>query len=114
MARRSDEALAGLLGLGSQSARKSHYPELLARLEELEVERNRYKWLFEHAVHGIIQASLQDGVLAANPAMARMLGYDDPQQVLWSPGDLARYLFVGGFDELEVIRQGLSQGQALL
>ena len=36
MARRSDEALAGLLGLGSQSARKSHYPELLARLEELE------------------------------------------------------------------------------
>ncbi|PTU80887.1 hybrid sensor histidine kinase/response regulator [Pseudomonas indoloxydans] len=114
MARRSDEALAGLLGLGSQSARKSHYPELLARLEELEVERNRYKWLFEHAVHGIIQASLQDGVLAANPAMARMLGYDDPQQVLWSPGDLARHLFVGGFDELEVIRQRLSQGQTLL
>ena len=36
MARRSDEALAGLLGLSSQSARKSHYPELLARLEELE------------------------------------------------------------------------------
>jgi len=114
MARRSDEALAGLLGLGSQSARKSHYPELLARLEELEIERNRYKWLFEHAVHGIIQASLQDGVLAANPAMARMLGYDDPQQVLWSPSDLARHLFVGGFDELEVIREGLSQGQALL
>lgn len=114
MARRSDEALAGLLGLGSQSARKSHYPELLARLEELEAERNRYKWLFEHAVHGIIQASLQDGVLAANPAMARMLGYDDPQQVLWSPDDLARHLFVGGFDELTLIRERLSQGQALL
>lgn len=114
MARRSDEALAGLLGLGSQSARKSHYPELLVRLEELEAERNRYKWLFEHAVHGIIQASLQDGVLAANPAMARMLGYDDPQQVLWSLGDLARHLFVGGFDELAQIRQRLSQGQALL
>lgn len=114
MAKRSDDALAGLLGLGSQSARKSHYPELLARLEELETERNRYKWLFEHAVHGIIQASLQDGVLAANPAMARMLGYDDPQQVLWSPGDLARHLFVGGFDELEVIRQQLSERQVLL
>ena len=114
MARRSDEALAGLLGLGSQSARKSHYPELLARLEELEVERNRYKWLFEHAVHGIIQASLQDGVLAANPAMARMLGYDDPLQVLWAPDDLARHLFVGGFDELALIRDRLSQGQALL
>ncbi len=64
MARPSEqqqEALAGLLGLGSHSARKSHYPELLARLEELEAERNRYKWLFEHAVHGIFQASLGQG-----------------------------------------------------
>ncbi|MFC4861291.1 ATP-binding response regulator [Pseudomonas sp. MAHUQ-62] len=39
------EALTGLLGLGSHSARKSHYPELLARLEELEAERNRYQTL---------------------------------------------------------------------
>ncbi|MFI8748084.1 NahK/ErcS family hybrid sensor histidine kinase/response regulator [Pseudomonas sp. NPDC077186] len=114
MARRSDEALAGLLGLSSQSARKSHYPELLARLEELETERNRYKWLFEHAVHGIFQASLQQGVLAANPAMARMLGYDDPQQVLWSLNDLARHLFVGGFDELARIREQLGRGAALV
>lgn len=102
------EALAGLLGLGSHSARKSHYPELLARLEELETERNRYKWLFEHAVHGIFQASLQDGLLAANPALARMLGYDDPQQVLWSLNGLANFLFVGGVAELEHISNVLS------
>ncbi|MDD2159425.1 ATP-binding protein [Pseudomonas sp. MIL19] len=114
MPRRSDpsqsqsEALAGLLGLGSHSARKSHYPELLARLEELETERNRYKWLFEHAVHGIFQASLQDGLLAANPALARMLGYDDPEQVLWSLTGLANYLFVGGATELEHIRDVLA------
>ena len=56
------EALNNLLGLGSHSARKSHYPELLARLEELETERNRYKWLFEHAVHGIFQASVREGL----------------------------------------------------
>src|SRR5450830_1303174 len=45
MAKLSDDqqrALAGLLGLGDQSARKSHYPELTARLHELEAERNRY------------------------------------------------------------------------
>ena len=39
-----DDSLAGLLGLGTHSARKSHYPELVARLEELEAERNRYVW----------------------------------------------------------------------
>ena len=45
MAKLSDDqqrALAGLLGLGDHSARKSHYPELTARLDELEAERKRY------------------------------------------------------------------------
>ncbi|HBX56811.1 hybrid sensor histidine kinase/response regulator [Pseudomonas sp. UBA2684] len=107
------DALAGLLGLGSHSARKSHYPELLARLEELETERNRYKWMFEHAVHGIFQASLQEGFRAANPALARMLGYDDPQEVLWSLTGLASYLFVGGIEELEHIRQVLGREPGL-
>jgi len=108
------DALAQLLGFGSHSARKSHYPELLARLEELEAERNRYKWLFEHAVHGIFQANLQEGIRAANPALARMLGYDTPEQALWGLTDLAHHLFLGGEAELRTIRQTLSSERALL
>ncbi|WP_095195017.1 NahK/ErcS family hybrid sensor histidine kinase/response regulator [Pseudomonas sp. Irchel 3A7] len=116
MAKPSDEqqrALAGLLGLGSHSARKSHYPELAARLDELEAERNRYKWLFENAVHGIFQASLQDGMRAANPALARMLGYQDPQEVLFSLNDLASNLFAGGVQELETIGEVLRRQHSL-
>ncbi|EOG3620683.1 NahK/ErcS family hybrid sensor histidine kinase/response regulator [Pseudomonas putida] len=116
MARPSDEqqrALAGLLGLGDHSARKSHYPELSARLDELEAERNRYKWLFENAVHGIFQASLQDGMRAANPALARMLGYDDPQAVLFSLTDLAAHLFDGGTEELQAITAILAREHSL-
>ncbi|MGE8351947.1 MAG: NahK/ErcS family hybrid sensor histidine kinase/response regulator [Pseudomonas protegens] len=117
MARPSDDqqrALAGLLGLGNHSARKSHYPELAARLEDLETERNRYKWLFEHAVHGIFQASLQAGMRAANPALARMLGYSDPQEVLFSLADLAGNLFVGGAAELAAIGEQLQSQRSLL
>ena len=117
MAKPSEEqqrALAGLLGLGSHSARKSHYPELAARLDDLETERNRYKWLFEHAVHGIFQASLQEGMRAANPALARMLGYDDPQDVLFSLADLAGNLFVGGAGELQAIGEKLQLQRSLI
>lgn len=117
MARPSDpgnEALAGLLGLSNHTVRKSHYPELAARLDELETERNRYTWLFEHAVHGIFQASLDDGLRAANPAMARMLGYADPQQLLLARTDLAAHLFVGGEAELLAIAQELQRERALL
>ena len=108
-----DDALAGLLGLGTHSARKSHYPELVARLEELEAERNRYKWLFEHAVHGIFQASLQEGIRAANPALARMLGYESPAEALWHLTDLSHHLFIGGEDELRQIRDTLTSQQGL-
>ena len=108
-----DNALAGLLGLGTHSARKSHYPELVARLEELEAERNRYKWLFEHAVHGIFQASLQEGIRAANPALARMLGYENPAEALWHLTDLSHHLFIGGEAELEQIRHTLKTQQGL-
>ncbi|GLO46263.1 PAS domain-containing hybrid sensor histidine kinase/response regulator [Pseudomonas putida] len=116
MARPSDEqqrALAGLLGLGDHSARKSHYPELAARLDELEAERNRYKWLFENAVHGIFQASLQDGMRAANPALARMLGYDNPQALLFPLTDLATDLFAGGAEELHAITATLARERSL-
>ncbi|HLD68368.1 MAG TPA: PAS domain-containing sensor histidine kinase, partial [Pseudomonas sp.] len=116
MAKPSDEqqaALAGLLGLGSQSARKSHYPELLSRLEELGAERNRYKWLFEHAVHGIFQANLHEGLRAANPALARMLGYVGPEEALWSLTDMGSHLFAGGEAEIRHIRDMLRQGNGL-
>ena len=116
MAKPSDEqqrALTGLLGLGSHSARKSHYPELAARLDDLEAERNRYKWLFENAVHGIFQASLHDGMRAANPALAHMLGYQDPQEVLFSLTDLGSTLFVDGAQELEAIGEILRHQRSL-
>ncbi|AIR90405.1 ATP-binding response regulator [Pseudomonas cremoricolorata] len=110
----SADALAGLLGLSNHTVRKSHYPELAVRLEELEAERNRYKWLFEHAVHGIFQASVADGMRAANPALARMLGYRDPLAVMFSRTELAGRLFEGGAAELSAIVEVLQREQALL
>lgn len=112
MAKPSDPrqgALTALLGLGNHSTRKSHYPELTLRLAELENERNRYKWLFEHAVHGIFQARLHEGLRAANTALARMLGYGNAHDVLRALNDLASTLFVGGQAEMDRIAEVLKR-----
>jgi len=90
------EMLTGLLGLGRQSARKSYYPELMDRLQELETERNRYKWLFENAVHGIFQGDMEHGIRAANPSLVRMLGYPSTEAVLAAASELKDSFFAGG------------------
>ena len=95
-----------LLGLSSQSVRKNYYPALQDRLEELEQERNRYKWLFENALHGVFQANLRGGFLASNPAMARICGYDDPQQLQTRVIRLREQLFCSAA-EFDAMRQEL-------
>lgn len=111
MKKPSDSLLPGydvgdLLGLGSQSARKNYYPSLLGRIEELEEERNRYKWLFENALHGIFQGDLRGGFLSVNPAMARICG--DPTAAALSKRvvRLREQLF-GSTSEFDQIRHDL-------
>jgi PAS domain S-box-containing protein len=89
-----DNALfQNLIGLGAFSARKSYYPELLQKIDELEAEKERYKWLVEHAVHGIFQARIGGGISAANPSMARICGYQSPEQLRQAVRLLCRDLF---------------------
>ncbi|SHK61074.1 PAS domain-containing sensor histidine kinase [Rhodothermus profundi] len=40
-----------------------------------------YQAFFEHALEGIFQADREGYLLAANPALARMLGYERPEQL---------------------------------
>ncbi|SFM62972.1 hybrid sensor histidine kinase/response regulator [Marinobacter zhejiangensis] len=95
-----------LLGLGSHSVRKSYYPELMERIEQLEVEKNRYKWLFEHALHGIFQGDLKGGFLAINPALAVICGYDSADALKKSVRRLREQLFYT-IDEFDGLRQEL-------
>lgn len=98
--------IGDLLGLGSQSVRKNYYPALQDRIDELERERNRYKWLFENALHGIFQANLRGGFLACNPAMARICGYDSPEHLIRKVIRLREQLFCRSA-EFDTIRQEL-------
>ena len=87
-----------LLGLGNQSTRKSYYAELEAKLDELEAEKNRYKSLFDHALHGIFQADPEGRILSANRAMATMCGYDSVARFRKSVARLNLNLFCSAKD----------------
>ncbi|HJV51514.1 MAG TPA: EAL domain-containing protein [Noviherbaspirillum sp.] len=58
-----------------------------------EAER-RYRSIFENAVEGIFQSTPDKGYLAVNPALARIYGYDSPQQMIEHLRDLDRQLYV--------------------
>lgn len=114
MKKPSDQSAAtfeDLIGLGRQSARKSYYPELERNMRELEQERNRYKWLFENALHGIFQADMSGGILAANPAIAAICGYDSPDQVVASVRSLETQLFADSGEFARVREQLLEEGR---
>ncbi len=115
MAKHSEQLLTGLLGLSEQSSRKSHYPELLEQLKQLERERNRYKWLFEHANYGVFQARANNGFRAANPALLSLLGYESAEQLMAGGATIAEQIFCGGRSEInkiqhQLVKEGSVQG----
>ncbi|WP_165856021.1 NahK/ErcS family hybrid sensor histidine kinase/response regulator [Marinobacter sp. JSM 1782161] len=106
-----DYNVEDLLGLGSHSARKSYYPALLERIADLEAERNRYKWLFDNALHGIFQGNLRGGLISCNPAMADICGYASPAALTGAIVRLREQLFASVRDFDHVRLTLLSDGQ---
>ncbi len=62
--------------------------------EGLKQAEHKYRRIFEDAVIGIFQSSPEGRYLTANPAMARMLGYDSPADLMSSITDIGRQLYV--------------------
>ena len=64
---------------------------------EAEEERRRaeekYRSIFENAVEGIFQTTVEGRFVTANPALARMLGYDSPQELLENVSNVAEQLY---------------------
>ncbi|HJR09169.1 MAG TPA: PAS domain S-box protein [Pyrinomonadaceae bacterium] len=58
--------------------------------EALREAELKYRSIFEQAVHGIYRSTPDGRFLAANPAMARMLGYSLPEELIADCTDIAR------------------------
>lgn len=64
------------IALEEELERRSQSQEATSKDEE------KYRSLFERAVEGIFRADLEGRITEANPAMARLLGYDDAEDLL--------------------------------
>jgi diguanylate cyclase (GGDEF)-like protein/PAS domain S-box-containing protein len=65
----------------------------LADLAASESER-RYRGLFDHAIEGIFRTTADGHYLAANPALARIYGFESTEDLIHSLRDIRRQLYV--------------------
>ena len=66
--------------------------------EKLKASEDKYRSIFENAVEGIYQAKPEGRYISVNPALARMLGYESPEEMITSVTDIGRQLFVNSED----------------
>ena len=62
--------------------------------EERRRAEEKYREIFENAVEGIFQTTVEGRFVTANPALARMFGYDSPEELLEKVSNVADQLYV--------------------
>jgi PAS domain S-box-containing protein len=84
------------------------FNNMLDQLQLREVERDKaeskYKDIFENAAYGIFQLSEDSRLLMANPALARILGYQSAEEVLQYLTNVREQLFADRDNALEAKR----------
>ncbi len=58
--------------------------------DALRASEAKYRTIFENAVEGIFQTTPDGRILSANPAMARIHGYDTPEELMRNVDNLAK------------------------
>ncbi len=77
--------------LTSQMAVSIDNARLYGRLKKAE---EKYRRIFENAGEGIYQTTIEGQFISANPAMAKILGYDSPEDLISRVTDIGRQLYV--------------------
>jgi PAS domain S-box-containing protein len=102
--RRDDElgSLGGSLE-DTRQALQALFSEIEAKNRELQQSEKKYRGIYEYALEGIYQISFGGQILSANPAMARIFGYDSPQDLVASLTDIEHQLYVNPEERQNVL-----------
>lgn len=81
--------------------------------EALRIAEENYRSIFENALEGIFQSSPQGYYLSVNPALAKIYGYDSPQElVVESVTDISEQVYVDPEKRAEFRELMTKEGQA--
>jgi two-component system cell cycle sensor histidine kinase/response regulator CckA len=80
--------------------------------DQLRQAEQKYRDIVENAVVGIFQSTPEGKYTTVNPAMASMLGYDSPQDLLACITDISQQVYVNPQSREEFKRLARDQGRA--
>jgi PAS domain S-box-containing protein len=89
--------VAGVIGIGRDITERKRAEE---RLQEAE---KRYRSIFENAAEGIFQSTLDGRLLTANPALARIAGYESPEEFIASVTDVGQQIYASPEERVEFV-----------
>jgi len=71
--------------------------------ELLRIAQEKYHSIVENAMEGIFQSTPSGGYLSANPALAKLYGYDSPEELMSEIKNIAQQLYVDPERRLEFV-----------
>ena len=87
--------------------------QLKQTMEGLHKSEEKYRFIFENATEGLFQTIPQGRFLSANPAMARLLGYESPEALIEQVTDLNHQLYFNPKDRDELLASMLASDAAV-
>ncbi|MCA1740055.1 MAG: PAS domain S-box protein, partial [Actinobacteria bacterium] len=79
--------------------------------EALRLAEEKYRGIFENAVEGIFQTTADGRMVTANPMMARIFGYDSPEEMIELLNDIEVQLYVEPARRTEFARRMRQDGR---
>jgi PAS domain S-box-containing protein len=87
-----------------RTGRLVSYDGIIQDITEKKQAEEKYQTIFEQAVEGIYQTTPEGRFLQANPSLARMLGYDSPEELVSTIIDIGSQVYVDPSQRREVKR----------
>ena len=71
--------------------------------ELLRIAQDKYHSIVENAMEGIFQSTPSGGYISANPALAKLYGYDSPEELMSDIKNISQQLYVDAERRLEFV-----------